>query len=146
MKKINIDELIRKEMKEGDKVKLETLRLIKAEFQKVQTSSGRGGRELEDEEQLKVLQKMIKQRIDASQQYAAAGRLELAEQERTEIGIIEEFIPAPPTVETLREYIGSIVTPAMTMKDMGNLVRMVKQEFPTADGKLISDEIRKRLS
>lgn len=143
---IDINELIRKEMKEGNKVRLETFKLIKAEFQKVQTSSGRSGRELSEEEQIQVMKKMIKQRLDSSEQYAAAGRLELAEQERAEIKIIEEFIPSAPSEEELTEYIGSIVTPTMTKKDMGNVIRMVKQKFPTADGKLISDEVKKRLS
>lgn len=143
---ININELILTEMKKGNKKRLETLKLIKAEFQKVQTASGRAGRELDEGEQIQVLKKMIKQRLDSSEQYAAAGRLELAEQEKAEIEVIEEFVPAAPSEEELEKFIGSIVTPTMTKKDMGNVIRMVKQEFPTADGKLISDEVRKRLS
>lgn len=143
---IHINELIRKEMKEGNKRRLETLKLIKAEFQKVQTSSGRSGRELSEEEQVQVMKKMIKQRLDSSEQYAAAGRLELAEQEKYEIEVIEEFVPSAPGIKELEVFIGELVSPAMTMKDMGTLIRMVKQRYPTADGKLISDEVRKRLS
>ena len=143
---IDINELIRKEMKEGNKKRLETLKLIKADFQKVQTASGRAGKDLSEEEQIQVMKKMIKQRIDSSEQYAVAGRLELAEQEKEEIKVIEEFIPSAPSQEELTEYIGNIVSPTMTKKDMGNVIRMVKQKFPTADGKLISDEVKKRLS
>ena len=77
-------------MKDKDKDRLSTLRLILAEFKRIEVDERI---EVDDARALAVLDKMVKQRRDSAEQYANAGRKELADEENAEIDVIQEFLP-----------------------------------------------------
>jgi uncharacterized protein YqeY len=126
------------------------LKLIKAEFLKKQTEPGRKTKELTDEEQTKVLLKMTSQREDSIKQYIDGGRQDLADAEKKELDIISEFTPKQPTDEELSEYVRGVLTAycvtkdegyKLSMKDMKPIMNIVKEKYPTANGKIVSQTL-----
>jgi uncharacterized protein YqeY len=149
---VQIDELIKDAMHQKNRELLNVLKLIKAEFLKKQTEPGRKTKELTDEEQTKVLLKMASQREDSIQQYVNGGRQDLAEAEKKELEIINEFTPKQPTDEELSEFVGGVITGykitkgdgyKLSMKDMKPIMDIVKEKYPTANGKIISQTLQK---
>ncbi|PKL78724.1 MAG: glutamyl-tRNA amidotransferase [Ignavibacteriae bacterium HGW-Ignavibacteriae-4] len=148
---MNFEEKITSEMKialkEGQKLRLETLRSLKAlilEFQKNGT-----GKELNDEEVTKMLNKAAKNRKDSIGMYLQAGRTELADKERQELTIIQEFMPAQMTEEELNNVIVSIIKKidAKEISDMGKVMGAAMQEVSgKADGNMVQQIVRKLLS
>ncbi len=107
-------------LKEGNKDITMVLRLILAEFQKEEISQGS---DLNNNDELSLLQKMIKQRNDSIKQYNDAGRNELAEKEQKEIEIIQDFLPEQINEEDLMKLAKETISDlsANSMKDMGLL-------------------------
>lgn len=148
---MNFEEKITSEMKialkEGQKLRLETLRSLKAlilEFQKNGT-----GKKLNDEEVTKMLNKAAKNRKDSIGMYLQAGRTELADKERQELTIIQEFMPAQMTEEELNNVIVSIIKKidAKEISDMGKVMGAAMQEVSgKADGNMVQQIVRKLLS
>ena len=138
----NIDELIQQEIKSGNKFKLETYRAIKAEFLKAKTE--KNAKELDEVRKLQILQKMIKQRGDSADQYIKANRLDLADDEKAEIAIIAEFLPEEVTKEEIEAAIVNCNI-EKTKSNMGSIIKVVKSQFPLADGKLVAKTVKKYL-
>ncbi len=111
-----------KSLKEGNKEITMVLRLILAEFQKEEISQGS---DLNNNDELSLLQKMIKQRNDSIKQYNDAGRNELAEKEQKEIEIIQDFLPEQINEEDLTKLAKETISDlsANSMKDMGNVMK-----------------------
>jgi uncharacterized protein YqeY len=133
-------------LKEGNKEITMVLRLILAEFQKEEISQGS---DLNNNDELSLLQKMIKQRNDSIKQYNDAGRNELAEKEQKEIEIIQDFLPEQINEEDLiklaKETIGDLS--ANSMKDMGNVMKVLKDKTSgQADPATISKIVKGLLS
>lgn len=152
---IQIDELIKDAMHQKNRDLLNVLKLIKAEFLKKQTEPGRKEKELNDEEQTKVLLKMASQREDSIKQYTNGGRQDLADAERKELEIIKQFTPKQPTDDELAEYTSNIVQQyvkdktegyKLSMKDMKPIMTMVKEKYPTANGKIVSQTLQKAIN
>jgi uncharacterized protein YqeY len=131
------------------------LKLIKAEFLKKQTEPGRKEKELNDEEQTKILLKMASQREDSIKQYTNGGRQDLADAERKELQIIEQFTPKQPTDDELADYTCNIIQQyvkdktegyKLSMKDMKPIMTMVKEKYPTANGKIVSQTLQKAIN
>ncbi|MFT3743889.1 MAG: GatB/YqeY domain-containing protein [Pyrinomonadaceae bacterium] len=131
--------------KESDK--LSTLRMVKANL--MNRKIEKGG-ELSDEEISKALQSLVKQRRDSIEQYEAAGRTELAEKEKSEIAVIKVYLPQAATAEEIAAAVDAAVasTGASTMKDMGTLMKAALANLAgrAADGKLVSETVKSRLS
>lgn len=131
--------------KEADK--LSTLRMVKANL--MNRKIDKGG-ELTDEEISKALQSLVKQRRDSIEQYEAAGRSDLAAKEKTEIAVIEVYLPQAATPEEIAAAVDAAVasTGASTMKDMGMLMKAALANLAgkTADGKLVSETVKSKLS
>ncbi|MEQ1606042.1 MAG: GatB/YqeY domain-containing protein [Pyrinomonadaceae bacterium] len=131
--------------KEADK--LSTLRMVKANL--MNRKIDKGG-ELTDEEISKALQSLVKQRRDSIEQYEAAGRTELAAKEKTEIDVIAVYLPQAATPEEIVAAVDAAVasTGASTMKDMGMLMKAALANLAgkTADGKLVSETVKSKLS
>lgn len=108
-------------MRNKDKVRLVTLRMAQAAVKQIEVDERR---DLTDEDVLKVLDKMLKQRRDAASQYDDAGRQELGDKERAEMVIIEEFMPAALSEDDLDGMIRAAIrsTGAQGMQDMGNVM------------------------
>ena len=134
-------------MKAKDKVALESLRAIKSVILLAQTESSASDALTEDEE-LKILQKLVKQRKDSAAIYIEQGREDLAAPEIAQAAIIAEFLPEALTeAEIEKVVIGTIdAVGASGMKDMGKVMGLVSKELAgQADGKTISVLVKKNL-
>ena len=133
-------------LKEGNKEITMVLRLILAEFQKEEISQGS---DLNNNDELSLLQKMIKQRNDSIKQYNDAGRNELAEKEQKEIEIIQGFLPEQINEEELIKLAKETISDlsADSMKDMGNVMKVLKDKTSgQADPATISKIVKGLLS
>ena len=133
-------------LKEGNKEITMVLRLILAEFQKEEISQGS---DLNNNDELSLLQKMIKQRNDSIKQYNDAGRNELAEKEQKEIEIIQDFLPEQINEEDLIKLAKETISDlsANSMKDMGNVMKVLKDKTSgQADPAIISKIVKGLLS
>lgn len=133
-------------MRAKDVDKLGTLRMVKANL--MNRKIDKGG-ELTEEEVLKALQSLVKQRRDSIEQYEKAGRADLAAKEATEIAIIELYLPQSATNEEIAAAVDLAVaeTGASSMKDMGNVMKAVMAHLAgkPADGRAVSEAVKARL-
>jgi uncharacterized protein YqeY len=131
-----------------DEKGLRSLRAIKAAILLAKTSEGAGG-ELKEEEEIKLLQKLVKQRKDSLEIYQQQNRADLAQKEKEEIEIIEKFLPAQLSTEELKAIVSQIITDtgASSPADMGKVMgAATKQLAGKADGKTISALVKELLS
>jgi len=138
---------IKEAMKSKDKIALESLRAIKSEILLAQTKSG-GAEELTEDEEIKLLQKLVKQRKDSAVLYKEQGRDDLAEPELAQVEIIAQFLPEQLDQDALNKIIADIISKvgATSMKDMGKVMGMAsKQLAGKADGKAISIAVKQLL-
>ena len=133
-------------MKDKDKSRLQTIRLILAEFQRIEVDERI---EVDDARALAVLDKMVKQRRDSAQQFSDAGRTELADQENYEISVIQEFLPEQLSEEEILELIDAAITGsgASGMQAMGPVMGQLKPQLQgRADMGQVSKLVKQRLS
>lgn len=131
-----------------DKVRLTALQGIKAELLLIKTQPGSNG-EVSDENALKTLVRMAKQRKESAQIYSEQNRPDLAQEELAQAAVIDEFLPKPLTEDELVEALKAIIaqTGAAGMKDMGKVMGLAtKQLAGRADGKAISAKVRELLA
>lgn len=135
-------------MRAKDSNKLEALRAVKSAILLAQTdAAGRDG--LSQDEELKLLQKLVKQRKESAAIYKEQGREDLAQPELDQAAVIESFLPEQMSEEEIEKEIDKIIeqTGASGMQDMGKVMGMASQELAgRADGKTISGIVRKKLS
>ena len=134
-------------MKEKNVDELESLRAIKSALLLAQTQKGSDGNVRESDE-IKILQKLVKQRKESAEIYKKQNRLELADIEISQSNIIERFLPAQISLEDLDKLISEIIiqTGAKGMKDMGKVMGIVSTKLSgKADGKTISNIVRSKL-
>ena len=114
-------------MKARDKNRVATLRMVNAEVKRIEVDERRA---LSDDDVFAVLNKMLKQRKDALQQFQAADRQDLASIEAYEIGVIEEFLPAQMEDEELAAFIIGLVSQsgAQGIQDMGKVMGLLKSQ------------------
>ena len=142
-----LTEEMKNAMRSKDSLRLESLRAIKSAVLLAQTSGGDSG-ELTDEDAIKLLQRLVKQRKDSAAIFRDQNRPDLAEPEEAQAAIIEEFLPAQMSNDELESTIGSIIeiSGASGMKDMGKVMGIAsKQLAGKADGKRIADTVKKKL-
>lgn len=143
MLKENLNELIKNAMLEKNKTKLETLRAVKTAFLNFETA--KNAKPLDEAAEIQLIRKLISQREEARDQFSAAGRVELADKEQAEIDVLTEFLPKPVEPEEIENFVKTLITPETGKKDMGRLVKETKTKFPTAEGKIIADLVKKLL-
>lgn len=134
-------------MKEKNKVALDSLRAVKAQIILLQTEQR--GTEVTEEQEIAILQRMIKQRKDSYEQFTAQSRTDLAEVEEAQMKIIEQFLPKQLSAEELQVEIARIIseTGAESAKDIGKVMGAAsKQLVGKSDGKSISEMAKKLLS
>ena len=144
----NLTDEIKTAMRAKDSLRLEALRAIKSAVMLKQTSWA-AGTTLTDEQEIKLVQKLVKQRKDSAQIFKDQNRFDLAEPEEAQAKIIAEFLPAQLSEEEITKIVGDIIaqTGAQGMKDMGKVMGMAsKQMAGTADGKTISTIVKQLLS
>ena len=133
-------------MKQGEKEKLTTLRMLAAAIKQIEIDERI---ELEDARVIAVIQKMIKQRQEAFKQYQDANRPELAEKEQKEIVIIEPYLPQMLSEAELNTLIQEAIeaSDASSMKDMGKVIGFVKSKAKgCADMAMVSKIVKQKLS
>ncbi|MCP9198470.1 GatB/YqeY domain-containing protein [Gramella sp. GC03-9] len=135
-------------MKAKDSAKLEALRAVKSAILLANTeSTSKDG--LTEEEEMKLLQKLVKQRKDSAQIYKEQGREDLAEPELRQAEVIEQFLPEQMSEAEIEAKVDEIIarTGASGMQDMGKVMGLATGELAgKADGKTISGIVRKKLS
>ncbi len=135
-------------MKAKDSVVLESLRAIKSALLLAQTETG-SGVEMTEADEIKLMQKLVKQRKDSAAIFTEQGRADLAEPEIAQAKVIEQFLPEQLSEEEVEKVVVQTIesTGASGMKDMGKVMGMVsKQLAGQADGKTISTIVKKLLS
>ena len=142
-----INEKLKVAMKSKDKISLESLRLIKSEILLLKTKSGNS--QLNEDDELRLIQKMIKQRKDSANIYDSEGRNDLATSELNQIKIISQFLPKQLAESEIVDIVDKIIVDlnASGMKDMGKVMSLASQEMMgKADGKTISSIVKSKLS
>lgn len=143
-----ISEDIKKAMLAREKVALEALRGIKKEFLEAKTAKGSDGL-LHDEQAVKIMQKMVKQRKESADIYKQQNRPELAENEMAECAIIEKYLPAQMSDAELEKVVAKIIAQvgATGPQDMGKVMGTAsKQLAGKAEGKVISEKVKALLN
>ena len=144
--KATIQAAMKAAMKAKDKPRLQTIRLIQAEFKRIEVDERI---EVDDARALAVMDKMVKQRRDSAQQYSDAGRMELAEQENFEIGIIQEFLPEQLSEDEIIALIDEALAgvDAEGMQAMGPVMGKLKPQLQgKADMGQVSQLVKQRLN
>lgn len=135
-------------MKAKDQTALTALRAVKSAILLAQTESGAQAA-LTEEQELKMLQKLVKQRKDSAAIYVEQGREDLAAPELAEAEVISQFLPEALSEEEIAKVIHQVVaqTGAQGMKDMGKVMGVVGQKLAgQADGKTISTLVKQILN
>ncbi|GEN75515.1 GatB/YqeY domain-containing protein [Chryseobacterium hagamense] len=142
-----INEAIKTAMRAKDKVALDSLRAVKSQIQLLKTETL--GAEVSEEQEIAILQRMVKQRKDSYEQFSAQGRNDLAEVEEAQMKIIEQFLPKQLSAEELETEMKKIIAEAgaESMKDLGKVMGIASKSLAgKSDGKSISEMAKKLLS
>lgn len=138
-----INTMIMSAMKDKENDKANVYRLIKNEFLKFTTA--KNAKPLDDAAEITILQKMVKQREESIADYTKANRMDLVKNEQKEVDILKELLPTAPTYEDLRAYIFQWYPDGIEKKDMGKVIKELKDWRPGVDGKMASDVVRENL-
>ena len=134
-------------MKAQTTARTSTLRMVKAAMMNREIEKGG---ELADEEMLRLLRSMVKQRRDSVEQYEKGGRQDLADKERAEIAVIESYLPKAASREEIQEAIIAAIgeTGATSMRDMGKVMKAAQARLAdkNADGRAISEIVKEKLA
>jgi uncharacterized protein YqeY len=132
-------------MKAQEKERLSTIRMLQSALKNEQIHLGH---ELSDEEALTVIRKAVKQRLDSIEQFTNAGRLEMAEKERSEMELLKGYLPPELSEEELESGIREIIasTGAQSKKDMGKVMKEATARFKgRVDGKKVQEVVQRLL-
>ena len=137
-------------MKSKDTIKVSTLRLILAAIKDrdLESRSKGTGDEVSDSVVLEILSKMVKQRAETSKVYEGAGRFELADTEKKEINVINNYMPKILTVDELDKVIDDAIDhiKAKSLRDLGKVISKIKEDYSgRCDFADVSQMIRERL-
>ena len=144
---LTINEAIKTAMREKDKVALDSLRAVKSQILLLKTEAK--GADVSAEQEIAILQRMIKQRKDSYEQFVAQNRNDLAEVELAQMKVIEQFLPAQLAAEELEAEIKKIIAEvgAESLKDLGKVMGTASKALAgKSDGKSISEMVKKLLS
>ncbi len=144
----NIDQEIKQAMLAKDQVKLRGLRAIKSALLLAKTEKGQS-EEINEEAEIKILQKLVKQRKESADIYQAQGRDDLYQVEQEEIDVISQFLPKQLERAEIELIISKIIaeTGATSIKEMGKVMGLANKELAgKAEGKLIGEVVKSQLS
>jgi len=141
-----IEQQLTDAMRERDDLRRDTLRLILASLRGAEKELQRS---LHEDEELQVLQRERKRRVEAAEAFRSAGREEQADQEEAELEILEEFMPEPLSEEDLEEIVDDVIAEvgATSMRDIGRVMAdVMPQVAGRADGSAVSQLVREKLA
>ncbi len=134
-------------MKNQDALKVSVLRLLRAEITNLAVAKKKNN--LDDSEVVSLIKKQIKQRQDSIEQFTQGGRLEMAEKEKQELELLKPYLPEELSADEIKKVIEDVVVAisACGAKDMGKVMKEINARISgKADGRLVSDLVRERLS
>lgn len=140
---------IKNAMRAKDTIALTTLRALKSAIKNAAIEKGGADAVLDDPEVTAVIRKQVKQRQDSIAQFEQAGRTELAEKEKSEITVLEKYLPAALTQEELDQAVAESIaeTGAATRADMGKVMKVLQEKTAgRADGKTLSQAVQNKLA
>lgn len=140
---IDITNKIMESMKSHDKVASETYKLVKAKIMEFKTQ--KNAPEYNDEAEIKILQKMSKERKDTAKVYSDNGRPELAEKELAEAAVIDALLPKTPTEDDVLKYINDNYPDGIDKKQMGAVIKEVKSALLGVDGSMVANIVKTKL-
>jgi len=141
-----IDSEVKEAMKARDTERRDTLRLILASLKGAQKELQRP---LSEEEELQVLQRERKKRVEAAEAFRGGGRDEQAASEERELAVLEEFMPEPLSEEDLEEIVDDVIAEvgATSIRDLGRVMAdVMPQVSGRADGSMVSQLVREKLA
>lgn len=138
---INIEELIKTSMKERkERAVIDTYRAIKAKILEFKTQ--KNAPEYNEAAEIKLLQKMLKERQESAQIYQSNGRKDLADNELMQADVISALIPELPSELDIEEYVVNKYPNLIEQKEMGVVIKDVKSVFPLADGSIVAKVVK----
>lgn len=143
-----LNEELKHAMKSKDSLKLESLRAIKSAIILFKTSSNFKDEDLSIDQEVKLLQRLVKQRKESANIYRNQNRLDLAELEEAQATIIQSFLPKQISLEEIEKIVIKIIEDikAESMRDMGKVMGIANKKLSgKADGKTISDIVKNKL-
>jgi len=141
-----LKEQLENAMREGDATRRDTLRLILSSLQGAEKELQRP---LAEDEELQVLQRERKKRLEAAEAFRNAGREEQADKEEDELDVLEEFMPDPMSEDELEEIVDDVIAEvgATSMRDIGRVMAdVMPQVAGRADGSAVSQIVREKLA
>jgi hypothetical protein len=147
--KEKISEDLKAAMKSGDKLRLETLRTMRAALMEKEIALRGEGKQLTPDDEVATLNSAAKKRRESIEQFQAAGRMELVEQETAELKIIQEYLPTQMGEDEIKSVIEEVVkaTGASIAADFGKVMpQVMKQLKGKADGRVIQELVKQRLN
>ena len=153
---LNIDELIKESLKNKKTMDLKVYRILKSDIMAFKTQ--KNAPVYDEAAELKIIQKYVTKMEDAEKQYSQAGRLDLATECRDELEVLRKLLPEPVKESDIcdfvqsyaidRNWVGTDDVSTRVMipkKNMGEVIKATKSQFPTADGKIISEIVKLNL-
>lgn len=138
-----LDSKILEATKEGNQQKKETLRALKNAF--LQYKTAKNAKPLDNAAEISILKKLISEREDAALIYSQYNRIDLADIEMEQAKYLKEFMPRIPSRSDLEIVLIGMydsANPKIDKKDMGNVIKKLKEAYPAADGKMIADIVK----
>ena len=143
---MDIDKLIKEATLNKNGAAKEAYRAIKAELLLIQTGSGgQKARPVTDVDVVKVTRKLIKEKEEQVSMYDANSRKDLADTYREQMKYLKELLPPEISKEKIQEFVVTQYPNGFPRTMMGNVIKTVKEVYPTADGKLISDVVKEHI-
>lgn len=153
---LNIDELIKESLKNKKTMDLKVYRILKSDIMAFKTQ--KNAPVYDEAAELKIIQKYVTKMEDAEKQYSQAGRLDLATECREELEVLRKLLPEPVKESDICDFVqgyaidrnwvrtDDVSTRVMIpKKNMGEVIKATKSQFPTADGKIISEIVKLNL-
>ena len=137
---IDINKKIMEAMKAHDKVASETYKLLKAKILEFKTA--KNAREYNDVEEINLINKMIADRNNSADIYKQNNRQDLADAEYAQAKVLQELLPALPTQEDIINYLNENYPDGIEKKQMGIVIKEVKEKLLGADGKTVADCVK----
>ena len=141
-----INEDLKAAMKSGDKLRLETLRMLRAQI--IEFEKKGLDRPMNEDDEMSILMSATKKRKESIEHFKNAGRMELVEQETKEIEIISEYLPKQLSREEAEKIIGGLIAQsgAASLKDLGKVMPLAMKELKgKIDSKVISEIVKQKL-
>ncbi len=133
--------MILQAMKDKQPVRVKTYRAIKSEIQAFKTA--KNAKPYDEIAEITLLKKMRDQRVDSAIEYQSAGREDLSNIETEESIILDELIPVEPTTKDIEDWLENNNYHTISRKEMGAVIKEIKSKFPSANGKIVAEIVKK---